>query len=84
MFFLLGSKLFFNNNVSDSKFYINIFNPKNLMNTFYQYDPIKNTNKTLLSNNMGIISHLLILREIINCTLRMELRITQFNCLKMT
>jgi len=52
MFFLLGSKLFFNNNVSDSKFYINIFNPKNLMNTFYQYDPIKNTNKILLSGNM--------------------------------
>jgi len=52
MFFLRGSKLFFNNIISDFKFYINIFNPKNLMNTFYQYDPIKNTNKTLLINNM--------------------------------
>lgn len=52
MIFLLGNKIFFNNNVSDSKFYINIFKPKNLVNTFYQYDPIENKNKILLSKNM--------------------------------
>ncbi|WP_068984208.1 MULTISPECIES: hypothetical protein [Lysinibacillus] len=37
------------NSPSESKLYINVFDPKSLMFTFYQYDQIQNKSKLLLS-----------------------------------
>ncbi|MGE7941713.1 hypothetical protein ACQKNB_06455 [Lysinibacillus xylanilyticus] len=37
------------NSPSESKLYINVFDPKSLMFTFYQYDQIQNKSKSLLS-----------------------------------
>lgn len=57
VFICIAFKFFSNDtsvseSISESNFYINIFNPKSLTNTFYQYDPRKNKSKTLLSKNM--------------------------------
>jgi len=47
---VLSNKIFsIANSPSESKLYINVFDPKNLMFTFYQFDQIQNKSKLLLS-----------------------------------